>query len=457
MDVKCIHNETAREKTLSHLARLIMFVMALVSFACLQIAFAAFEPTGKLVNDETAYAGDTYIVGSHKIVLSRENLRVYRNAIAGDAVAQYEFAKVLNSPVKNGDASPRVAAEAVAWAMRSAEQGNADGENYVGMCYKEGDGVQKDAREGEKWFAKAVEHGSAKAMCNLAILYIEKGTPDKAVHFARKSAISGYAPGQFLWGKMNYQGQGVPMDAGKAVAWFMKARKQGDMNATSLLALCYQNGDGVQKDVAKAAELYEEVADKSGNMLQSTLAKVALASLYLFDKQAKGKALALKWAMEVLRDGGEQTLRRAGLGDHVATMQFIVGVSYYEGKCVKQNFELASEWLEKARAGGYAQADAMLARMANEQRKIKERELSAQKSAEEAEQRRLEEEARRIAEEEREVRRQHRKVMQREERARSSEDDEIRYQNEVRAIKFLQQHNPQLLNELNQLRRQNLR
>lgn len=424
MDVKSIHNETEYEKMLSHLARLIAFVMALASVSYLQTAFAAYEPTGRFVPDAAGRGGGTYIVGSHKIILSRENLRVYKNAVAGDAAAQYEFAKVLNSPLEKDDVSLRVAAEAVAWAMRSAEQDNADGENYVGMCYKEGDGVQKDAREGEKWLKKAVDHGSEKAMCNLAILYIEKGTPDKAVPLARKSASIGYAPGQFLWGKMNYLGQGVPVDAKKAVGWFMRARKQGNISAASLLALCYQNGNGVGKDVAKAAELYEEVADKSGNMLQATLSKVALASLYLSDEQAKGKSLALKWAQEALRGNGEQTLRKAGLGGHVATMQFIVGVSYYEGKCVAQNIKLANEWLEKARAGGNGQASAVLAMISKGLQEREEQKLAAQKAAEEAEQKRLEEEKRRIAEEEREARRQRRKEVQRKRTAKSVRDRE---------------------------------
>ncbi len=58
------------------------------------------------------------------------------------------------------------------------------------MSYKEGDGVPKNIRESEKWLSKAIDHGSAKAMCNLVILHIENGRPEKAVPLARKSAVS---------------------------------------------------------------------------------------------------------------------------------------------------------------------------------------------------------------------------------------------------------------------------
>lgn len=385
-----------------------VWIVCLTIVVFIETALATIEPMGELAKDGMERGGGVYIVGNEKIVLSREDHRIYINAVAGDAVAQCEFAKVLNPSIEKGDASPRVATEAVAWAMRAAKQGNADGENYVGMSYKEGDGVTKDARESEKWLKRSVEHGSAKAMCNLAILYQEQGNLKQAVRFARRSAVAGYAPGQFLWGRMNYLGLGTPVDAEKAASWFMKARKQGNINATSLLAVCYQKGNGVKKDESRAVELYEEVANKSDNALQTALAKVAIANIHLSSEQPNGKSLALKWAMEVLRGGGERTLRMAGLGSCVAQMQFIVGAAYYEGKCVKQNIGLANEWLEKARAGGSDQASAMLAMIAREQRKLEEQRLAAKKAAEEAEQRRREEEKRRIAEEEREERRRRR-------------------------------------------------
>lgn len=104
----------------------------------MQTALAVFEPTGKLVKDGMERGSDTYIVGDEEIVLSRESHRIFINAVVGDAAAQCEFAKILNPSIEPDDATPRVAAEAFAWAMKSAAQGYADGENYVGMSYKSG-------------------------------------------------------------------------------------------------------------------------------------------------------------------------------------------------------------------------------------------------------------------------------------------------------------------------------
>lgn len=421
----------------------------------MQTALAAFEPTGKLAKDGMERGSATYIVGSEQIVLSRENRRIYKNAVAGDAAAQCEFAKILNPSIEPDDATPRVAAEAFAWAMKSAAQGYADGENYVGMSYKEGDGVPKNILESEKWLSKAIDHGSAKAMCNLAILYIENGHPEKAVPFARKSAVLGYAPGQFLWGKMNHLGQGTTLDAGKAVAWFMKAHKQGDINAALLLALCYQRGNGVKKNLARAAELYEAVANTSRSKAQIAVAKVALVSIYLSNELPDSKALALKWAMESLRGGGEAALQKAGYGSGVALMQFVVGSAYYEGECVKKNDELAREWLLKASMGGEPKANALLSEMAEEERKREERRIAAKKAEEEAEKKRFEEERRRIAEQEREEREERRELarQRREERAREIlENAKKEYYEEKAREKWIELRYPEAIDAHRQFR-----
>ena len=110
-----------------------VWIVCLTIVVFIETALATIEPMGELAKDGMERGGGVYIVGNEKIVLSREDHRIYINAVAGDAVAQCEFAKVLNPSIEKGDASPRVATEAVAWAMRAAKQGNADGENYVGM------------------------------------------------------------------------------------------------------------------------------------------------------------------------------------------------------------------------------------------------------------------------------------------------------------------------------------
>ncbi len=421
----------------------------------MQTALAAFEPTGKLVKDGMERGSAKYIVGNEKIALSRENYRIYKNAVVGDAAAQCEFAKILNPSIEPDDATPRVAAEAFAWAMKSANQGYADGENYVGMSYKEGEGVPKDVRESEKWLTKAVEHGSAKAMCNLAILYIENGEAEKAVKFARKSALNGYAEGQVQWGRMNLLGQGVPVDAKKAVGWFVKAAKQDNIRAMALLATCYQQGNGTEKDISKAIGLYEKIADRKDDTILSVIAKAALAGIYFEDETAIDNALAVKWAFDALQDGGLEALARAGEKPLVGTMEYIIGLSFYKGKGVNQNDKLAKHWLERAVVWGSARAKTALVEMAEEKRIREERAIAAKKEAEEAEKRRREEERRRIAERERQEREERLELarQQREERAREIlENAKKEYYEEKAREKWIELRYPEAIDAHRQFR-----
>ena len=50
----------------------------------------------------------------------------------------------------------------------------------------------------------------------------------------------------------------MEQDYEKAVYWYKKAVENGDPKAMYNLALCYQDGLGVEQDTDKANELFEE-------------------------------------------------------------------------------------------------------------------------------------------------------------------------------------------------------
>ena len=79
-----------------------------------------------------------------------------------------------------------------------AEQGDAAGENFLGVLYSRGRGVPQDYTEAIKWYRKAAEQGNAKGQANLGAMY--------------------------------YQGQSVPHDYTEASKWYRKAAEQGGAN-----------------------------------------------------------------------------------------------------------------------------------------------------------------------------------------------------------------------------------
>ena len=88
-----------------------------------------------------------------------------------------------------------VSAQTVDELKRNAEQGNADAQNDLGICYFKGQGVTQDYVEAVKWYRKSAEQGNADAQYNLGFCY--------------------------------ENGHGVTKDLNEAIEWYRKAAQQG--------------------------------------------------------------------------------------------------------------------------------------------------------------------------------------------------------------------------------------
>ena len=104
---------------------------------------------------------------------------------------------------------------------KSAEQDNPIAAQRLGFLYKYGVGCKLNYRKAKKWFKRAYELGNDKGAYSLGYFYL-KGLGN------------------------------TPQDYTQAVAWFEKSTSK---MATYWLGVCYLNGYGVAKDVAKANRL----------------------------------------------------------------------------------------------------------------------------------------------------------------------------------------------------------
>ncbi len=57
-------------------------------------------------------------------------------------------------------------------------------------------------------------------------------------------------------------GEGVPKDLSKAAELYQKAADRGNAKGQDALGWLYENGEGVPKDLEKAKELYQKAADQ---------------------------------------------------------------------------------------------------------------------------------------------------------------------------------------------------
>ncbi|MBR6436885.1 MAG: sel1 repeat family protein, partial [Thermoguttaceae bacterium] len=63
--------------------------------------------------------------------------------------------------------------EGVKWFRKAAEQGNAQAQYNLGICYTKGCGVTQDKAEGLKWLRKAADQGDEDARNAIKAFYID--------------------------------------------------------------------------------------------------------------------------------------------------------------------------------------------------------------------------------------------------------------------------------------------
>ena len=175
----------------------------------------------------------------------------------------------------------------------------------------------------EETKAKA-EKGDAEAQYRLGCAY-ENGQGVKtnvveAVKWFRKAAERNYANAQYSLGVCYYFGLGVAKDTHEAVKWYSQAAQQGNGAAQMVLGVCYDNGIGVPKDEDEAAKWY---------------------------RKAYENPVAVSYIVQVIRSSAEQLD-----ADGLTTL----GLTYYFGNGVPQDYKEATKWFQKAAAQGNVDA-----------------------------------------------------------------------------------------------------
>lgn len=236
-------------------------------------------------------------------VLALLGVAVASYLITGDkgGLASYETARQYGWADGETNNSPQ-ASEAM---LAAAERGYPDACELAGYRYLKGLDYPPNQREAVKWFTRAAECGFPRSQYELAIAFKEgRGTrPSDARSLAwlRQSADAGYGPavqalavsylsgslgvhdpaqaakllercisGGFLFEPANdaayilaslyARGEGVEKNLEKAFELYSKAAAQGMADAQWRIALCYRDGEGVKGNPAKAVEWLEKAA-----------------------------------------------------------------------------------------------------------------------------------------------------------------------------------------------------
>ena len=131
---------------------------------------------------------------------------------------------------------------------------------------------------------------------------------------------------------MYLHGNGVSQNFEVAVEWFRRAAEKGDVNAYYYLGNCYYHGTGVSRNARLAISWFHKAARRGHNHAIGFFRKFAEVGY--------------------------------------AESQLIMGLLYYEGQGVPQDYKEAVKWLRKASLKGHNGAQLQLENICNEEPRI---------------------------------------------------------------------------------------
>lgn len=220
------------------------------------------------------------------------------------------------------------------YSKRAADQGSADTQFKLALCYDNGEGVEKDEALGVQYYQLALRYYRGEG---------DEKDENKALDYFQLAAEQGNADAQFKLGMLLYHGEGVEKDLVQAFKYWQLAANQGHRIAPFNIGSCYFNGKGVEKDLVQAFEYVKLAADGGYINAQFKLGML----LYKGQGVNKDKALAVNhW--QIAADQG-----------HIKA-QFKLGKCYARGKGVEMNEELAFKYYKLAAYEGHERAQLSL-------------------------------------------------------------------------------------------------
>jgi len=134
-----------------------------------------------------------------------------------------------------------------------------------------------------------------------------------------------------LLGEIYGEGIGVARNPQKSLEWFQSAANAGDIQATFALGMAHLQGAGVPRNKDEAAKLFRRAADKG-----HAHAAYNLALLYL-----EGQVFPQDFAEAA-------KLMRVAADKDIADAQHALAIFYQEGKGVPKDLKESVNWLRRA-------------------------------------------------------------------------------------------------------------
>lgn len=193
----------------------------------------------------------------------------------GDADAQFELELLKEKERENPPEGPE---ESIAWYWFAEEHDPADSQFNMGILYEEGPIEIRDYSNARKWYTFAAERDHAEALFRLGEIY-RKGLgvlPDyvEASNFYERAGQKDHPEAKRTLINM------VVLKLGEVrgdlvIPWLLQAVHEGDLEATTQLALIYDKGSGgIGQNFKEALQWYLRSAELGDPEAQERLSQM---------------------------------------------------------------------------------------------------------------------------------------------------------------------------------------
>ncbi|KAH7445308.1 hypothetical protein KP509_01G001900 [Ceratopteris richardii] len=115
--------------------------------------------------------------------------------------------------------------------------------------------------EGIYWYKQAAQLGDPAGQCNLGLAFLQDpNSAAQAVKWFYEAALAGHVRAQYSLALCLQQGRGVNSSIVNAVRWYHRAAEGGNARAMYNLALCYRKGEGLVGDTQNAKKWMKRAA-----------------------------------------------------------------------------------------------------------------------------------------------------------------------------------------------------
>jgi TPR repeat protein len=234
---------------------------------------------------------------------------------------------------------------------RGAEQNDPAAQYF--LAWKLNNGENTVSAESLQWLKRAAEQGLAPAQMDLGYRYAEGDAVERnlaeAARLYRLAAEQGHSMAQNNLGYLYLQGRGVEKNLDQALKWYRKSAEQGNPYGEANLGWMYENGVAVAKDIDQAKFWYRKAADQDFPKAEYLLGQLTEHDGISGDSSVGNFQVASEWYQKAAKSGSVEAMLR-------------LGELYYYGK-LDRNYAAAAKWFRAAADRGSDRAVMNLAEL----------------------------------------------------------------------------------------------